>query len=157
MVSDLPFLTLMLISTSFSRGSELITDEVQTEVYEAADYAEGILQLLENIVQHSANKKGYFCFRLHHFKVENKRTGDFERNKYLQKEYKDYFEVLINKDNNINSIPEEYDTNYLELFVVDASSKSLKNNLMRERDKSYSPVVNVFKDSFFIFPPFLKL
>jgi hypothetical protein len=147
MVGDLPFLTLMIISTAFSRGSEIINDEVQTDVYEAADYAEGILQLLENIIQHSANKKGYFCFRLHHLKIENKRTGDFERNKYLQNEYKDYFKILTNKDNNINGIPEEYDTKYLELFVVDASSKSLKIDRVRERSKSYSPVVNVFKDN----------
>jgi hypothetical protein len=152
MVRDLPFLTLMMLSASF-RDSEIIRDRVQIDVYAAVDFTEGILQLLENIVQHSAQQKGYFCFRLHQLEIKNEKTGAFEKNKYLQKEYKDYFQYLKDTnsslENNINNdkLSEQSETDYLEMFVVDAFPNSLKSEAAKKRKEINSPVVDVFKDN----------
>jgi hypothetical protein len=89
LIRELPLLTLMLFAVSIKENKELPYD-VQIAIYEAADYAEGILQLLDNMVEHSQNKKGYFSFRIHH-------TGVVENNEGIQQFSNNYLREVYNK------------------------------------------------------------
>lgn len=80
-----------------NRRKEFDIVKIEQELSDARDIAEGCLQVLENIIQHSQNKKGYFSFRIH----DNQKN-----NIYLQNNYKEY----INKSG--------YDT-FLEMFIAD--------------------------------------
>lgn len=71
--------------------------KIEQELSDARDIAEGCLQVLENIIQHSQNKKGYFSFRIH----DNQKN-----NVYLQNNYKEYINIS------------GYDT-FLEMFIAD--------------------------------------
>ena len=51
--------------------------KIEQELSDARDIAEGILQILENIILHSRNNVGYFSFRIH----------DGKKSDYLKKEW----------------------------------------------------------------------
>jgi hypothetical protein len=90
LVKELPLLALMMFAVSSVEG-ESPQDDIQIKIYESTDYAEGILQLLENITEHSQNGVGYFSFRLHSTDIKKGKGSKIRfGNYYLDSEYKDY-------------------------------------------------------------------
>ena len=152
-VDNISLLTLMIFAVSMNQKNATDYD-IQMEVYEAADFAEGILQLLENIVEHSENKKGYFCFRLHSTCTKKNEAGNFKfNNKYLNQQYSKYSDQLLNNKNinvslekitDIDSHIGKKDLSFLELFVVDTffNKPKIKDQNLSKENKS--PVVDMF-------------
>jgi hypothetical protein len=158
-VKDLPLLTLMIFVVSsrekeeksypaFKNDEEIVRDgvidsETKMGIYEATNYAEGILQLLENIVEHSQNSEGYFSFRIHHVRMSNHEDKNIFSNPYLQKEYKEYFENISQK----RIFQEENsELGFLEIFVSDALlvPKEIPGPINLENRNQKSPVTDVF-------------
>ncbi|MBD5554510.1 MAG: hypothetical protein HDQ95_03960 [Roseburia sp.] len=83
-------------------------ENIEQEIFDARDMAEGFLQILENIY-HSEYQEGYFCFRIHN--NTPKRSGP-----YLKKEYSAYM-----KSRSERTAP----LNYLEMKVVDFSHRTI--------------------------------
>lgn len=73
--------------------------KIEQELSDARDIAEGILQILENIILHSQNKMGYFSFRIH----------DKKKSEYLKRTYWDYLSDERNSSN----------ATFLEMFIAD--------------------------------------
>lgn len=83
-------------------------ENIEQEIFDARDMAEGLLQILENIY-HSEYQEGYFCFRIHN--NTPKRSGP-----YLKKEYSAYMKSWSG---------ETAPLNYLEMKVVDFSHQTI--------------------------------
>lgn len=84
-------------------------ENIEQEIFDARDMAEGLLQILENIY-HSEYHKGYFCFRIHNNAPDRSEA-------YLKKEYSEYMES-VSESNSLF-------TNYLEMKVADFSHKTI--------------------------------
>ena len=112
MVRDMPLLAMYIfcISNYFSEYKECdnqlnnIMENLRSEIFNARDMADGVLQIIENIY-HSEKKRGFFCFRVHS-------NSEGRSKKYLQEHYKYY----MNKHALENEV-----TDYLEVKVVDYS------------------------------------
>ena len=116
-INNTSVLTYILFCSFRSHCSDRRTvfdiDKMKQELSDARDISEGILQILENIVQHSQNKKGYFSFRIH----------DKDKSEYLKKEYAGYLEEYSTETNNT----------FLEVFIADAfmgSGKECNDNIL---------------------------
>ena len=114
--------------------------KIEQELSDARDIAEGILQILDNIILHSWNNVGYFSFRIH----------DSEKSSYLKKTYAEYIADGRNISNAV----------FLEMFMADcfwgnkeAADESIlckrfMNNL-RERstqDKEIRPFIQEYEN-----------
>lgn len=146
LIKNVPVLTYILFCAfrNHCEARRTIFDitRVEQELSDARDIAEGILQILENIIQHSQNKVGYFSFRIHDHqrKVENN---------YLNNNYSEYLGLADCRG---------YDT-FLELFIADClySLDCPKNenmlciqflNNLKERslqNNKIKPFINKFK------------
>ena len=74
-----------IIDTYFDVDGFLI-DDVRDDLHtDAQDYADGILQLLENAVIHSLKSRGILCLRIHHTGQDENPTNDSRE--YLMKRY----------------------------------------------------------------------
>ena len=118
------------------RNSFEIT-KIEQELSDARDIAEGILQILENIIHHSKEKRGYFSFRIH----------DKNKSGYL-------------KNNYLNYISRNGNNTFLEIFIADCYlakgqvvnenilCKQFTNNLKKRSfyDKEIEPFVEKYKD-----------
>lgn len=113
--------------------------QIEQELSDARDIAEGILQILENIILHSWNKSGYFSFRIH----------DIKKSVYLRNEYAEY----IANDRNISNDV------FLEMFMADCFlgdseaddsilCKQFMNNLLERstEDKAIRPFIQEYKN-----------
>lgn len=116
-------------------------EQIEQEIFDARDMAEGLLQILENIY-HSENKRGYFCFRIHN-------NSEGRSKKYLEEQYREY---MKNK-----KITAEQNTNYLEIKVVDFSHYTIpvqfnynfekrRKNAKGEEEKIYSGIQKWARD-----------
>lgn len=76
--------------------------KVEQELSDSRDIAEGVLQILENIILHSQNNEGYFSFRIH----DNQNNMN---NNYLLNTYREYL---------LNPIYNKCET-FLEIFIAD--------------------------------------
>ena len=96
LVKELPLLTLMFFAVAATIDQN--NDEINIAIYEAADYAAGILQLLDNVVEHSQKHNGYFSFRLHISEINNPDEGNNRvfNNNYLNTEYSNYGRYFLN-------------------------------------------------------------
>lgn len=111
-IKDMPLLAMYILCVLdyFRKNQENDSmEEIKQEIFEARDMADGLLQILEN-VYHSENKCGYFCFRVHKNKKDNK-------NKYLEKQYAAFMEKIEEIQGNTD--------NYLEFKIVDYSHYSI--------------------------------
>lgn len=133
-VRDMPLLAMYIfcISTYFSddnRSDEKekdILENARSEIFNARDMADGLLQILEN-VYHSEKRRGYFCFRIHS-------NSEGRSEKYLKEHYKQY----------INTHASENDKkDYLEVKIVDYSHRTIPSQFyanfvkrMNEADES---------------------
>lgn len=158
-IKDLPLLALMIFAVSSretkksdnrahvkdegTTDDEIIDSETQMDIYEAVDYADGILQLIENIVIHSQNKEGYFSFRIHQTGLQDPQGISNLTNAYLQKEYKKYFDFVMQKGLFRN---ENQGLSFLELFLSDTLNVAYENKDKNISDVNLqnSPVTNVF-------------
>lgn len=158
-IKNIPLLALMIFAVSFREtnksdnsanlkdveitDNEIIGNETQMDIYEAVDYADGILQLIENIVVHSQNKEGYFSFRIHQTRVQDHQDTSNLTNAYLQKEYKNYFNFIFQKGLLRN---ENQGLSFLELFLSDAIDLTCEKKYKIKSDdtRKDSPVTNVF-------------
>lgn len=94
----------------------------------ATQMAEGIMQLVENVVSHAQFHKGYFSFRIH--TLERNELKDYLRNKYNK-----YFD-----ENRMKLIGEEGKKHFLEVQVMDFSEIGLVENYqknLRKRAKKH--------------------
>lgn len=113
--------------------------KIEQELSDARDIAEGILQILENIILHSWNNVGYFSFRIH----------DSKKSAYLKNEYAEYIADYRNTSNAV----------FLEMFMADCFLGERKAgnecilcrrfmNTLLERsiqDKAIIPFIQEFK------------
>ena len=135
LIKDLPLLTLMLFAVSINVNNDLIKN-IPINIYEATDYAEGILQLLENVVEHSQNKSGYFCFRLHSLEIEyGNKINKLHINPYLDKEYHDYITFLRNSKKHYDEIKSEFPK---EKFYEKTSKSTPKSESKENHQKIIS-------------------
>lgn len=86
-------------------------EQIEQEIFDARDMAEGLLQILENIY-HSEKRKGYFCFRIHN-------NGEGRSKEYLGRQYQGYMR---------RRGKEEPAINYLEIKVADYSHCTIPNH-----------------------------
>ena len=114
--------------------------KIEQELSDARDIAEGILQILENIILHAWNNVGYFSFRIH----------DGKKSDYLRNEYAEYISDYKNTSNAV----------FLEMFIADcylgnreATNESIlckrfmKNLLERSKqDKAIRPFIQEYKN-----------
>lgn len=138
LVKELPLLALMMFAVS-SAEDENPQDDIQIKIYESTDYAEGILQLLENITEHSQNRVGYFSFRLHSTDVK-KGKGSRSRfgNYYLDREYKDYKISFLDDNERIfasesEKIEKRSNKNKYEKEIT---NKTLNKQVLENTDKN---------------------
>lgn len=125
MIKHMPLLAMYIFCLSDYYQKDVEKDsweDIEQEIFDARDMAEGLLQILENIY-HSEYRTGYFCFRIH--------QNDTERSeKYLKKEYREYME---NRNGN-----DKQPLNYLEIRVADFSHRTIVmqfNKTLTERIK----------------------
>ncbi|MDE5931688.1 MAG: hypothetical protein K2H40_04295, partial [Lachnospiraceae bacterium] len=114
--------------------------KIEQELSDARDIAEGILQILENIILHSQNKMGYFSFRIH----------DKKKSEYLKRTYSDY---LSDGKNNANAT-------FLEMFIADCyipAKGSLRESILSKQfistlqkrssyDKALEPFIREYQE-----------
>ncbi len=112
MIKHMPILAMYIFCLSDYYQKDVNNDSwdnIEQEIFDARDMAEGLLQILENIY-HSEYQTGYFCFRIH--SNTSSRSGQ-----YLNKEYLEYMES--------QSINGGKGKNYLEMKVVDFSHRTI--------------------------------
>lgn len=114
-VKDMSLLSMYIfcISDYFMKtvASDQMT-QIEQEIFDARDMAEGLLQILENIY-HSEKRRGYFCFRIHS-------NSEGRSKEYLGKQYQGYIKRR-GKD-------AEQVINYLEIKVADYSHCTIPNH-----------------------------
>lgn len=113
---------------------------IEQELSDARDIAEGILQILENIILHAWNNVGYFSFRIH----------DSKRSDYLKNEYEEYITDDIATS----------DAVFLEMFIADCFlresevedesilCKRFMDNLLErsKKDNVFKPFIQEYKN-----------
>lgn len=124
-VEDMTLLAfyIMCLFISFTRTSgledygKISEEEIYKWKFIANDVADGLLQLMENAISHSQFGKGFFSFRVHTNKNENK-------NAYLHTKYKSYF------DKKEREMPY-----FLEVQIIDFSEFGILDKYIRDMDK----------------------
>lgn len=112
MIKHMPLLAMYIfcLSDYYQKDVENdLLDDIEQEIFDARDMAEGLLQILENIY-HSEYRTGYFCFRIH-------QNIPIRSGKYLKKEYGEYM-----KNRNGNDMQP---LNYLEIKMADFSHRTI--------------------------------
>ena len=110
----------------FDEDGFLTEDARDDLLTDAQDYADGVLQLLDNAVKHSEWKEGVLCLRIHHTD-EDRHTANDSRD-YLKNRY---------------DISNLYDNNYyLEILISDYNTKSditrtFINNIENDTEGDY--------------------
>lgn len=120
-VKDMSLLAMYIfcLSDYFLKNSEAdFMMQIEQEIFDARDMAEGLLQILENIY-HSEKRRGYFCFRIH-----NNSSG--RSKEYLEGNYPGY----MNKGKEA-----EQAENYLEMKVADYSHCAIPNQFFKNFKK----------------------
>lgn len=114
--------------------------KIEQELSDVRDIAEGILQILENIILHSWSNVGYFSFRIH----------DSNKSGYLKNEYKEF----MSDNKNISNVV------FLEMFMADCFGgeretavesilcKKFMSNLLERstHDNAIRPFIQEYKD-----------
>lgn len=86
---------------------KLNDDQIDELLFDAEDYAEGTLQLIENVIKH-ANKNGFFCYRL----LSNHRAKALYKN-VDECIFEEFLNVLISDFNILNDIPTKFNDNLM--------------------------------------------
>lgn len=119
MIRHMPLLAMYIFCLSDYYRKDVENDsleDIEQEIFDARDMAEGLLQILENIY-HSEYQIGYFCFRVH--SNTSTRSGQ-----YLKKEYGKYMDGRSRNENQL--------LNYLEIKVVDFSHRTIAMQFNRD-------------------------
>lgn len=125
-IKDMSLLSMYIfcISDYFLKNPETDSmEQIEREIFDARDMAEGFLQILENIY-HSENRRGYFCFRVHN-NSEGRSKG------YLGSQYQYYMSKRERKAEEKT----EQQINYLEMKVADYSHCTIPDQFLRDFQK----------------------
>ena len=97
-------------SKEFLDAVGFLLDNVRDDLLiDAQDYADGILQLLENAKNHSEHKEGFLCLRIHHTGRDENAVNDSRE--YLKMRYGDaYVDESVNKKFYLEVLISDYNT-----------------------------------------------
>ncbi len=129
-VKDMSLLAMYIfcISDYFLKSDETDSmEQIEQEIFDARDMAEGFLQILENIY-HSEKRRGYFCFRVHN-NSEGRSKG------YLESRYQWYMNKREKKAEEKAEQKAEQKINYLEMKVADYSHCTIPNQFFYDFQK----------------------
>lgn len=112
--------------------------ELDSLLMDAEDYADGLLQLIENVIKHAEN--GYFCFRIHkadssdniHEKYLKKYNVDFGNSKY-------YLEALVSDYNSNYDIPNKF---------VENLKRDIQNEVSNREYNISNRLIDKIKENF---------
>lgn len=118
LVRDIPLLAMYIFCISvyfadYDRSEEQekdILENARSEIFNARDMTDGLLQILENIY-HSEKRRGYFCLRIHS-------NSEGRSEKYLREHYKQYINMYASENDK---------KDYLEVKIVDYSHCTIPN------------------------------
>lgn len=132
-----------LVDSNIKNPTAAFNLDIDALIMDAEDYADSLLQIIENAVLHSEG--GFFCFRIHRGKSQGN-TSAYLRKYNLNGECDYYLEFMVSDINqtmdipqkfydNIASKPSEYEVNQTDLAQM-KSTFSLKHFFNYSYDKT---------------------